>query len=364
MDTLDQIKDRINIIDLARSAGFVLKPENKSQQRYVTACIFHNDGKRPNLSLYGKTNTYKCFACGANGDAINFYAKIRNIENIDAIRELKQQHGIKNLATMPYKPAEKAKPTTNTLKTPEEKALAERAGIIFEALKNFCGDLSADSFEYLTGKKRGLKPETIKQFGIFDIKDYKKTKTFLLDNFSIEDLKTLLLLDSRNRFAFTKNKIVIPIIEDGKIITLRGRFFDNGLDNPDQLATPTYTYPKYKSMFIGGGHFFNADILKGMKQGEKVFLSEGEFDAMILTQSGYKAIGLMGVSSYTEAMIKRLKGFELILCLDSDERGKREAQKIADIYSKATGAKVVKYFNLEGAKDITELYLKRHNGEV
>jgi len=136
---------------------------------------------------------------------------------------------------------------------------------ILEALREFSsrsGELTEESFKYLTRSKRGLTEETIKQFKIFDIKDYKESKTFLVKNFKESKLKDVGLLDSINRFAFTKNKIVIPIIENNKIVSLRARFFDKGIDDPKQLMIRTYTYPKYQSLKGISGRFFNADRLK------------------------------------------------------------------------------------------------------
>lgn len=39
--------------------------------RLVAHCPFHDD-ERPSFTVYPKTNTYYCFGCGANGDAIKF----------------------------------------------------------------------------------------------------------------------------------------------------------------------------------------------------------------------------------------------------------------------------------------------------
>jgi len=64
-------------------------------------------------------------------------------------------------------------------------------------------------------------------------------------------------------------------------------------------------------------------------------LCEGEFDTMIAEQNGLNAIGLLGVSNYSKEMIKQLKDFDLIICLDNDEQSKNQAYKIADIFREA-----------------------------
>lgn len=51
-------------------------------------CIFHEDTGSPNLTIYAETNTYHCFACGANGDSIALYMKLHSIDFKTAIGEL------------------------------------------------------------------------------------------------------------------------------------------------------------------------------------------------------------------------------------------------------------------------------------
>ncbi|GAG87873.1 unnamed protein product [marine sediment metagenome] len=84
---VDDIKRRLDIIDIAKQAGLELKKQ--SSRLYKTKCIFHNDIKTPNLFFYPDTNTFKCYACGKHGDAINFYAELHHISNKQAIKELK-----------------------------------------------------------------------------------------------------------------------------------------------------------------------------------------------------------------------------------------------------------------------------------
>jgi len=339
---VDDIKDQLNIIDLARQAGLELKKQ--SNRLYKARCIFHNDNKTPNLFFYPDTNTFKCFACGKHGDVINFYAELHHISNEQAIKELKNTTNSNRSAYI-----HKIKPEIKT----------EDYTPVFESLKNFCGELTTESLKYLTGDKRGLAEETIKQFKIFDIKDYKETKNFLTKNFDESKLKDAGILDSRNRFAFTKNKIVIPLIEDNKIVSLRARFFDKGIDDPKQLKIRTYTYPKYLSLKGISGRFFNADRLKQTTVGGRLYLCEGEFDTMAAEQNGLAAIGLLGVSNYSKEMIKQLKAFDLIICLDNDEPSKKQAYKIADFFREAVGREA-KINNLpKGTKDLTEYFINR-----
>jgi DNA primase len=365
---IDEIKNRLNIIELAKAEGLQLKKQSK--RAYKTTCCFHNE-KNASLTFYSDTNTFNCFACQAHGDAINFYAKRNNLTNKEAIKQLAKQLGLQN--------------TLKRVESEDLKELGIKQGLtslkdhlkgiegqlkrhqptpdpIYKALQEFSRGLDQESRDYLKGATRGLTDETIKQFGIFSIKDYKKAREFLLSKFKLETLKDLVLFDSKNRFSFTRHKIIIPIIEDGKIIALRGRFFYKGFTDPDIFKT-TFTYGKYQSTKGVEKVLFNGDILKTLKKAERVYLCEGEFDTIILEQYGKHAVGVLGVSNYNESLIKRLNDFDLVIAFDNDERGRQEALKISNIFYKQTGREVIREQLPEGIKDITELIIKKQQNE-
>jgi DNA primase len=368
---VDDIKDRLNIIDLAKAEGLELKKQ--SNRLYKCKCCFHSETKA-SLTFYADTNTFKCYACQANGDTINFYAKRHNLSNKEAIIELKQRLGLKYTFTgnkTLYEP--NLAPKNEFLEGVEaqrsDKDIVNKdkhtkwqkidTDKIYRALKEFCGELDQESKTYLTSDSRGLTEETIKHFNIFSIKDYKKTKDFLLKNFDLETLQDLVLINRRQqRFLFIKHKIIIPIIEQGKIIAIRGRYFNKGFSDPSVFKT-TYTFGKYQSTAGVADILFNVDILETLKKGDRVYLCEGEFDTMILHQHGYNAVGVLGVSNYNDKTIKRLNDFDLVIAFDNDEQGRKEALKISNIFYKQTGREVIREKLPEGVKDITELFIKK-----
>jgi DNA primase len=368
----DNIKDRLNIIELAKREGLQLKKQ--SNRVYKTTCCFHNE-KNASLTFYTDTNTFNCFACQAHGDAINFYAKRHNLTNKEAIKQLAGQLGLQT-HTRGLKRAytgdlEATRPHTSLKSIGEalkgvEKQLKRHQSDpdkIYRALQDFCEGIDQETETYLTSQSRGLTAETIKKFGIFSIKDYKKTKEFLLSKFKLETLRDLILINRRqNRFLFTQHKIIIPVIEDGKIKAIRGRYFYKGFSNPDALKLGG-VYGKYQSTAGVANRLFNSDILKTLKKGERVYLCEGEFDTMILEQYGKHAVGVLGVSNYNESLIKRLNDFDLVIAFDNDERGRQEALKISNIFYKQTGREVIREQLPEGIKDITELIIKKQQNE-
>ncbi len=374
----DNIKDRLNIIELAKSEGLQLKKQ--SNRLYKTTCCFHNE-KTPSLTFYTenpankKPNSFKCYGCGEHGDAINFYAKRHDLSNREAIKQLAGQLGLQTGfkgQRRAYNSDLKATRGQTSIKSIGEhlkgvekqlKRHQSHPDTIYRALKEFCGEIDQESQTYLTSQSRGLTTETIKKFGIFSIKDYKKTKESLLSKFELETLRDLVLINRRqNRFLFTQHKIIIPVIEDGKIKAIRGRYFYKGFSDPDALKLGG-VYGKYQSTAGVANRLFNSDILKTLKKGERVYLCEGEFDTMILEQYGKHAVGVLGVSNYEDDTIKRLNDFDLVIAFDNDERGRKEALKISNIFYKQTGREVIREKLPDGIKDITELIIKRQQNE-
>jgi len=346
-DDIKDIKSRITIIDMAESEGLRLK--KSGGVRHTSLCCFH-DEKKPSLTFYTDTNTFICFGCGKSGDVINFYALRHGLSIREAIKQLAgkgrgytKQKGLRE---------------SQKSRDPKKKTVKTNPDIVFRTLMEFCGELDKESRAYLTGQSRGLTDETIKQFGIFSItEDYKKAREFLINKFSLEALKGLVLFDSKNRFLFSKHKIIIPLIENGKITALRGRYFFKGQTDPE--TNKHFWLGKYQSTAGVADKLFNADILKTLKKGDRVYLCEGEFDTMILQQHGHNAVGLLGVSNYTDETIKRLGDFDLMVAFDNDERGKKEGEKISNIFYKQTKREADREKLPDGIKDITELFIHK-----
>jgi len=63
------------------------------EKNWIGLCPFHND-KNPSFYVSEQYGIYKCFACGAKGDIIQFLQKIEGITFNEAIEELAKRCGI------------------------------------------------------------------------------------------------------------------------------------------------------------------------------------------------------------------------------------------------------------------------------
>jgi DNA primase len=89
MDGLfERVKAAVGIADVAeRFGGLKLDRSGKA------CCPFHSE-KTPSFSVKKSDNIFKCFGCGESGDAIDFVAKLKGIESLDAAKLIAEAFGI------------------------------------------------------------------------------------------------------------------------------------------------------------------------------------------------------------------------------------------------------------------------------
>ena len=382
MNLIEEIKSRINIIDLAIELG--LQPTRKD----FIFSIYRNENNR-SLKLYRETNTFKCYATDHWGDVIDLYKDYYGIDIKQAVKELAERLGLDygrcRMDDGRWEERKKKKVKRKEMKQieilkSEKEYFDEKAGVleysmgldrrksellamgelmnerkeiqmlVFESFEKFCFGLDDDAFDYLVGKERGLKPETIKRFRLFSIKDQKQTIEFLQDCFTKDQLLIAGVMNKQGYFVFAYHRLMIPYTEKNKIAYLRGR-----------IIGTNERFSKYISLSNYSGNltlkrFFNFDVLNKIQPDEKLFICEGEFDTMILEQEGYKAIGVPGVTNIPVEQINLIKDYELYLAFDNDEAGEVAMHKITNLLNKPIKAIKLKHHN-----DITELINERNN---
>lgn len=377
MSLIEEIKNRINIVDLATELG--LQP---TKNDFIFS--IYKEEKNRSLKLYPETNSFYCFATSRGGDVLDFYKDYYNMDVKNAIKELAVKAGIDSnkIRNTKRKIVKKTKKNVEkkvqVLKS-EREIYEERAGIgeymmglrknkaeitamgelmnerkekqnlIYESLEKFCYGVDEEAFEYLLGNDRGLKPETIKDFRLFSIKELSKTLEYLKDCFTNDELIISGLINKKGNFVFSYHNLIIPYIEDNKITYLRGR-----------CIYAEIKYSKYIGLSNFSGNlspkrFYNIDILKQISNTDKLIICEGEFDTMIMKQEGHYSIGIPGVTNIPENQIPLLKDNDVYIAFDNDEAGMSAMHRIIKIFNKP-----IKAIKLKHYKDLTELINERH----
>ena len=319
MNLIEEIKSRINIVAVARDFG--LQPTHNN---FIYS--IYKEEKNRSLKLYEKTNSFYCYSAGRGGDVINFYADYKKIENSEAIKLLRDELGLQNNGF-------------NDIKDKEVKSLIDdkRKTEIYHSFEKFCDGLDEKTFQYLKGPKRGLSDEIIKKFRLFSVNDLKKTIDYLLGEFPLDELKACGLFNDKGRFVFSNHKLIVPYLKENEIIYLRGRNIPiNGKDIDNKYIGLSGQPAK---------RLFNKNTLMNLSDGSDVLICEGEFDAMKAEQMGYKSIGIPGVNNFPQNGKAVLKNYELFICFDNDDPGRKGSLQVAKLISKQT----------------TGIYFKRHN---
>lgn len=377
MSLIEEIKNRINIKDLVSELGIKIYKNDFIYSIYKTE-------RTPSLKIYPESNSFYCFSTGKGGDVINFYADYKRIELKEAVKELDIRAGLD------YKESQKIKVKSKkilkrnriekriTILKSEKEFFDEKAGIyefyagvekrkaeilamgelmnerkelqllVYESFEKFCFGLDEEAFDYLIGKNRGLKPDTIKRFRLFSIKDQKQTIEYLQDCFTKDQLLIAGMINKKRHFVFALHKLIIPYLENNKITYIRGRILGTNERMSKYISLTNY------SGNLSLKRFFNINVLNRSRPDEKLIISEGEFDTMILEQEGFAAIGVPGVTNIPVDQMDLVNKYNLYLAFDSDDAGELAMQKITNLLNRP-----IKAIKLKQHNDITELINER-----
>ena len=144
---------RIPIVDAARRCGLVLNDRTLGQTEVEASCPFcgdHGVGKY-HLSLNTDKDVYRCNLCGEHGNSVTLYARVKNVTNGEAYRDLT---GDSRTYAWPTQPEPKYKER-------QPAALAERDAVYSDMLSY----LTLSDHHRANLRERGLSDERIEENG-------------------------------------------------------------------------------------------------------------------------------------------------------------------------------------------------------
>lgn len=143
-----------------------------------------------------------------------------------------------------------------------------------------------------------------------------------------------------------RDSIAIPYLNpDGTVRSIRFRYL-----NPRRQ--------KYDNFRGANIHLYNvANTARS-----KVWVCEGEFDSLILSQMGFPAVGVPGVSGFKPDWKYLFVNCEQVsLVFDSDEAGERGANRLASILGDVVSGDL-RVIRLAEGMDVTDSYLRDAKG--
>lgn len=311
MSIIDEIKSRIDIVDLVSEAGVKLRHAGKN---YTGFCPFHENKKTPAFVVWPDSGTWRCFGqCNEGGDIFKFVMKRDNLEFKEALNTLAARAGVAIPAL--------------TRETPQQKEAFENLRKLLEdALIFYRSHLLANAniLNYLR-VKRGLTDSAIETFGLgYAPRSWDAALVhFTHRGYTERDMLEAGLLSERESGGFYdrfRHRIMIPIRdENGKMAGFGARIVDPN-DIPKFLNSPE------TPVFTKGHLLYGLDrARKPIRAADQAVIVEGYLDVIALHQAGYENVVSPMGTALTEDQLRLLKKFtrRIVLALDPDTAGQK-----------------------------------------
>ncbi len=317
--TIEQIKDRIDIIDLIST----YIPLQRAGANSKAPCPFHSE-RTPSFVVSPVRQTYHCFGCGEHGDIFTFVEKMEGVDFKGALKILADKAGVE----IKYDKSKKSKEETDKLDQMFE--------CMFRASEYFYQRLleNKDALDYLIN--RGFTKETITRFQIgFALNNWHALeKTLVAAGFKQEIIEEtgLIIKGDKGYYDRFRSRIMFPIRDSaGRVVAFSGRIFgqlEKDIKNAKYINSPeTQLYNKSKILF-------GFDMAKqSIRKNDFVILVEGQMDLVACHQAGYTNTVAISGTALTPEHCKILGRMSknIILALDADEAGLKAAGRSAII---------------------------------
>src|SRR3972149_2771719 len=315
-DKIDDIRERADIVQIV--SEYV--PLKKSGRNHIGICPFHAE-KTPSFTVTDEKQIFYCFGCGAGGNVFTFLMKQENLSFPEAVRTIAKRLGID------IPPDNKPSSESNQR---ELMFLANHVAMDFYHQNLLTSPAAENARTYL--KKRGLKPEIIKNFKIgYAPAGRDNLVKFLLNKgISLELSEKAWLLSKRDKDFYDRfrNRVMFPIMDvRNRVVGFGGRALGN--EEPKYLNSPTSPLFKKGEVVYGMYQAKNAASKEGF-----VLIVEGYFDLLMLHQYGFiNAVATLG-TALTPNHLRKLKGYtkEVYALFDSDTAGKAAALKSLPLF--------------------------------
>ncbi|MBN1582299.1 MAG: DNA primase [Anaerolineae bacterium] len=315
MDTVDEIKARLDIVDTV--AAYIQL--EKAGRNYKAICPFHSE-KTPSLIIFPETQTWHCFgACGTGGDVFSFVMKYENLDFGEALRSLAEKAGV-------------------TLEAPRQQDGQQQRQIekLFDihtvAAAYFHNVLNRleqgqPGRDYAT--QRGLSQETIQRFQLgFAPNAWQGLSDHLLSRgYQRQDLLDAGLISVREDGGYYdrfRGRFIIPIRDvRGRVIAFGGRILNQPEGDHQQAK---YLNSPQTALFNKSHVLFGIDVAKGAIRAKGlVVIVEGYMDVLQAHQAGIgNVVASMGtaLTGHQLELLKRMTK-KYVLALDPDAAGDR-----------------------------------------
>lgn len=310
-DTVQQIKDRLNIVDVVSQYVKLDRAGVNMRAR----CPFHAE-KTPSFIVSPDRGTYHCFGCNVGGDMFSFVEAIEGVDFKGALKMLAEKAGVE----LVYSKGEKKDDKDRLFEVMEAATIFYQAALTDEAKK------------YL--KDRGVEDSIVRAFRLGWASDAWSdlSDNLLRKKFTEKEIIDAGLAKKSEKGGLTdkfRNRILFPMADTaGRVVAFSGRTFGEKAhpEAPKYLNSPeTSLYHKSKILY----GFDRAKQL--IRKHNFAVLVEGQVDLVLSHQAGWgNTVAVSGTAFTVEhaALLKRMSE-NLVIALDADQAGFKAATRSA-----------------------------------
>ena len=352
--------DNIKAIPLADVAGH-LNLDHKGKRFFCPACQPAGRGKHktPDLSTIAKTNTWKCFKCGAGGSVIDLVMQSQGLSFGGAVDFLGdafrlQKHTGKgrsmghpaSRSSLTGRPAAPKKPVSPTW------TLQGIDSVIYDRILQLTP--VPDSAAQHLLHDRGLTPKVIEAYRLGHVIEDSIACRNLLEQVHLEFGDDQLLhagvckrdkLFDPLRLAWWDRTMLIPYLDGDRVIYLQGR--RGGGE------------PKYVNLAGPPRPVFNLAAARETPASDNIYICEGVFDALAIIADGAVAVAVGGTSITNIEPLRPLKDHPIFIARQNDAPSQTWARDLTKAFADIGKRDVRSLVVPEEFKDICD-YLASH----
>ncbi len=338
-----------------------LKPKGRE---LVGLCPFHDD-QNPSMFVVPAKQLYKCFSCGAGGDAITFVMDYHQMSFREALAFLAERAGIK-LTPWRGRAQGEREDQAPTVSRGEIIEANQFAAEYFKAILRH-PEHGAGAREVIA--RRGVSPEMVEKFALGAAADKWDglALTVASKQRAVEPFIAAGLLRRRENasgvYDVFRNRLMFPITDQlGRVIAFGARRI-NDADEPKYLNSSD------SPAFSKSGTIYALPLaVPAIRAAGAAIITEGYMDTIACHQAGItSAVATLGTAlTPTHAKVLARLGKTLYLLFDGDEAGQRAADRAVEVlFASNMDVKIATLSSLKGvqAKDPDEL-LKLPDGRA
>lgn len=320
-DSVQQIKDRLNIID-------VISPYvelHRAGKNFKGKSPFTAE-KTPSFYVSPDRGMYYCFSTSQGGDMFTFVQAMEGVDFKESLKILAAKAGVELVAEDPKKKTERERwyaaiqdATTYYVeqlqKTPEALAYLENRGVTKATLQKW---------------QIGFAPGP-PQHGWRMVKEHLEGKSYTKD----ELFKVGLIKGAdggKEPFDVFRDRIMFPLFDqNSKVIAFSGRILHPDEKSPKYVNSPETELYKKSELLFGYDK-----ARQGIRQLNFSLIVEGQFDVVMAHQAGYAntvAVSGTALTLHHVQLLERLSD-RVVLALDADRAGIAAMKKAAELMLK------------------------------